>query len=266
MNLVFVTDGSRAHAGGIAVVLHGLAAVGQPVESVTVACPAHSRPILGVWLAATGMLPMTTFVDATTDPEDPYRVQIGAALAVAGLGEQLFLALDYDHLVLGPLHLDPLVAGLTVSSEVHSAVNLLGWDDVTTGQIGPPPRHINSSLLYGRANLLHGLAQLWERHWRRLRAYVGPRYRVELALALAAEQHGVPTKAAPTSLQGSFHRSSRAPSVFHYGGESADARRMKDLLRMATASKTAVTPEDVSDLADQLEAMLTRLASDTEDK
>jgi len=249
--LVFVTEGHLDQLIGIGCILNVLKSLGliHPSNHRTwIVAPALT--VAGVRefiIGGCGGLDLR-FVDCETRADDKYYLQLGLrkVFEETDAGETL-LSLDYDHLILNPRAFRFSSPGreIIVSSEVQETVAAEAGVDV--GEYDLPRRHLNASLIWGRALELRRVGALWPRSYEDLRPLVPQRNRVEVALSLAAERANVSLSPCPPAVQGNFAVPTLDCCLFHYGGETHGSKAMKSkLAELADDHRgRAVRPDDL---------------------
>lgn len=192
-----------------------------------------------------------TMIHAPLSETDPYYAQLTLS-EVFRLADStsLMICLDYDHLVLGELSLslEAPSSAVLVSSETrtHAA------EELAAQFAGHPPRyaHANTSLIVGSARELRRIGSEWVAAYMELSHASSRRYLTELSFGLAAARAGCEIVPCKGSVQGNFANRTRECALFHYGGDSVDAKTMKRRLQQIVTERTGPWTDDSVDRAD----------------
>jgi len=231
IHLGFVTDGRIDHILGIANVLSQFATIRRNPRSVWVAAPTwvHDKvsEIVGAATPAT-----LTYVDAMAQPDDPYAIQmsLGSIFQALPPSDRVW-AIDHDHLVLGSSRHVPIAPGhVWASSErCFPYVRSTGARRVNWS--------VNVSFLAGRAGDLAAIATGWQSAHSRLSNTVEVRHRTEASFSWSAELSGIRLQRVPPTVQSNFDTRAATPFLFHYGGDTREARALKAELRRLASSR-----------------------------
>jgi hypothetical protein len=259
MHLAFATDGTPSQILGICVVLRGLSQFMAETPSTTaiwIVAPDESKEKLqSVIQSAYGHCEVNT-VTAELRPDDRYFVQIGLSKVFELIDpKQDVLCLDYDHLILRPITWSMFRAlsnCITVSSEVRAL------EDVSEVLVKKfrgefSRQRLNTSLIFGSAQLLRRIGGLWLESYEDIRSLVSRRHLTEYSFGLAASRAGVLVQQCSASVQSNFAVPFLSASTFHYGGDSL---RSEQLRRLLHERASAVVGNQI------LEAVLDRTETD----
>jgi len=234
-HLAFVTDGDPGQCLGICHILNALSWQTQIQNSLTpiwiVGPQQHEKKILR-WFELGSKNRAIRFIAALSHKDDRYYIQLGLNHIIELLrSRDHLLALDYDHLVLDPFRFPFSLAarGISVSSETSESFGLEHTGPTASRlQLKLPKKHYGASLIFGNAAELKQVGKLWHNAYDDLRPTVSARYRVEIALALAAERASIDLVPCPIHVQANFSLPSLECCLFHYGGETTMALMMKE--------------------------------------
>lgn len=170
--------------------------------------------------------------------DDTYKIKLMLADFIASCtrDETVVFYLDPDHLFLTPLNQEifpPDPGILYVSSEVSPIKNT-----PAVRQKYGLTTFFNTSIIFGRVAAWTKILAPWRETYHAITPLVPFRHREEIAFSIAADLAGVKVKAVSRHLQGNFSLFTRHCCMFHYGGESEDAHRIKAYLES--------TPDDHS--------------------
>ncbi|HEX8267686.1 MAG TPA: hypothetical protein VF596_19960 [Pyrinomonadaceae bacterium] len=171
------------------------------------------------------------FVIGEIHNDDKYYIQVGLSNFFRQLPKhQNLFCIDYDHLILNPVFsaLDSPEKGVMVSSEFYETI--ITESILQKGKVELPDKHFNASLILGSANNLCKIGALWDDAYEYLRPIAPQRNRVEIAFALAAKRADVVLIPCNKSIQSNFALPSLDSYLFHYGGDSKEAKLMKNKL------------------------------------
>lgn len=240
-HLAFVSDGSLFQILGVLMVVNELlrsAPVLAEKLTVWVGLPRGFHGAYEPYFELFREQVSVRLFEAEPAANDPYFVKLGLAGLVEQLtGEDPFLYLDYDHLVLGPLCMDANQAdGILVSSEVKQLDQSIapGLGDLPMPAPQAGQTHFNNSLIFTSVSRMRALVGPWRQVYHRLTG-LPPEKREEIAFCLAAQAVGESLVAAPHQLQEHFRDDAGESVLFHYGGAHAGARHLKQFLRERAA-------------------------------
>jgi hypothetical protein len=228
--IAFATDGSEVMNSAIASVWNALFASWKDCRqpSCLISCPRHKAEPSKRYFDRGLRQADIEFSESVVHCSDIYYLQLSLANLPSRIkNRELILCLDYDHVVLNRLRSLPQVGA--------SELMLSGEKTVQSDCQGFSLRR-NISLMYGEALTFRALATAWEREYRELEGRYPYRFLVEMALNVAVDRQGVRVKESPVKIQSYFADSNLNASLFHYGGESAQAYSMKQQLKMLVES------------------------------
>lgn len=236
LHLAFVTDGSKPQLLGIACILARLIIDDKTTYfsgPIWILSPDNTclNFLRGLWDLDFRVL-KTELKD-----DDKYYVQMGLADLFGLLPpNDRVLSLDYDHIVLHPTTLWSRVrsSDILVSSEITRdlgpSINLTVARPCHSDIL--PQRHLNISLIHGKAKDLHMIGKQWRQAYLDLHPVVAVRNRIEIAFSLAVERAAVIAHPCDPLLQANFALPQLNSCLFHYGGESSGAKYLKEQLSM----------------------------------
>ena len=162
------------------------------------------------------------FFDIRTCEIDRYFVKLGLIRLVENLDpDDMFLYLDYDHLVLNRFDFKKLsIDHVHVSSEVTDIpeVNYINHQ-----------KHYNNSFIFGLVSNIHKITKGWFEIYSLLDKIFEKRE--EISFNLSAQRNSI--KLSPVAFvdQNYFGENCCKPSLFHYGGSSLESNQMKCYLK-----------------------------------
>lgn len=164
---------------------------------------------------------------------------------------QGILYLDPDHVFLNKISLPSNKKGLFVSSEV-STVSFDFRDQVEILLPHHTFLHYNTSLIYGQVDNWLKAGRNWESTYEEIKQFVQVRHREEIAFSLSACLSNIPLLPVSTFIQSNFKLFETNSTLFHYGGESNEARIIKSCLKDISTIKENL--ERVSNSVDMPQA------------
>jgi hypothetical protein len=232
--LAFVTDGDVSQVCGITLLIEDLQHLVGPRQGVFILCPQRAEDaVIGTLKSGTRDVAVVPIITPERG-DDRYYIQLGLSNVFTSINDdEQVLCLDYDHLMLdsGMAPACWPTDYVWVSSEIYYQFDpdiLRCGEDRKLAIL--PSRHIGASLIFGCGRTLRPIARQWKDSYDDIVELVGNRHRVEIALAMAAERSGVNVCACPGTVQGNFAIGCGPCWIFHYGGESSRAARVKALL------------------------------------
>lgn len=152
---------------------------------------------------------------------DPYAVKFLLDDFVSDIGASFdeVLYLDPDHLVRAPINIDAAAGEyLFVSSQIpreRASGASMNFD------------HSNTSLIFGNPMMWRRVLKTWRQEYDRINAYIPVRFREEVAFTLAAARSNVSLIPVDESVQSHLSGIDHSCQLFHYGGDSWQARLIK---------------------------------------
>jgi hypothetical protein len=232
-HLGFCTDGHPGQVLGIAGLLKQMDRelfAAKTFGSVWIATPSERHGLIRE--ALTDWVPESRLclIDANTKTRDRYFVQLGLSKIFCAVGKSDYVVcLDYDHIVFKSIRplLEQQPSSVVVSSETRKAARFqkeslfAGCDEMLT---------LNTSFIWGRADRLGAIGELWVESYEELAPFLPIRNLVEYAFGLAALRAASSVERCSCEVQGNMSNRDTRCIVFHYGGDDCLSLLLKEEL------------------------------------
>ncbi|MCD4655608.1 hypothetical protein K8T06_16935 [bacterium] len=246
-HIALCTDGHPGQVLGITGLLKELGPILESLDEdchVWIVAPPVQHSFIRFHLSNVVPRSRLRLLDAEMNEKDRYHVQIGLSEVFRRVDAADYVfCLDYDHLIV-KLHNTPFFKRpkcVVVSSEVRSdsfpQLNCLYGKQTNL-------KTLNISLIWGRADHLKEIGDLWIDAYNELEPILQTRFLVEYAFGLAAYRSRVKVARCDRKLQGNLVNLNTSCDFFHYGGDHDVSLLLKtELYRLG---KTLSIDSDIS--------------------
>lgn len=164
--------------------------------------------------------------------------------------DEILCYLDYDHIFRKPIKIKSTLninSAIYLSSEVLSISSALldGKHSLVLGH-QLLDVHFNTSLILGKTILLSRAMRLWQERYIRCTEVVSPRYLEEIAFSMSALSQNIEIFPIPPTVQGNWQHNNEDWIMFHYGGESQIARKIKQEIPIILGQEISLASRDTS--------------------
>lgn len=195
-----------------------------------------------VWLKHNSIPLFSNVIDKRGDPYFS-KFLIRDLIRSITEGYDFIFYLDPDHIMFNPIRFSLSEVGNSV--HVSSERQPLARRIIEKYAIVCPGRnvtaaHCNNSIILGRLSVLKAIVDKWYNIYHGFRGYIPFRYCEEISFCLAIVNSGAELKYVSSAFQSNFKVARNDCSLFHYGGEYVEAKRIKNALKIPRHTKACL--------------------------
>lgn len=237
MRLITITDGSLPVAITLQVFFSSLLESGasESFDTIALLIPHYSPQVqIDELVCMFSELKIQKFQIEFNNPFNRYYAKLMLQKYIDfddSSSDDILCYLDYDHIFRKPINvissLD--VNAIYLSSEIWPITSILvdsNRDYFRDHQL--PLIHFNTSLILGKIDVLRRAVKSWHEKYVQYAEIVSPRYLEEVAFSMSIIDQNIDIFPIPSMVQGNWQHTGEDWQIFHYGGESQLARKLKE--------------------------------------
>jgi len=255
MRLITITDGSSSVAITLQVFFSSLLESGasKSFDTIALLIPHYSPQVqIDELVCMFSELKIQKFQIEFNNPFNRYYAKLMLQKYIDfddSSSDDILCYLDYDHIFRKPINvissLD--VNAIYLSSELWSiSTTLLDGNRNYFRDHQLPLIHFNTSLILSKTNVLRRAVKSWHEKYVQYVEIVSPRYLEEVAFAMSTIGQNIDIFPIPSTVQGNWQHTGEDWQMFHYGGETQLARKLKDDIPKILGEKISPASRDAS--------------------